>query len=271
MMISGKNFKGVLQQQQQQSKEKKQRNQSTSQSASPKIQQQQQQQQQIISKKFKKSTSSSINSTIPTKLVTPLKSNNIIASKVLPKEEEEVNIIINIKEKALELLSKANGTIGSIRIKFNHYNKRFPIYNTVLKWQDVDEEYSFSFVYKGLYTRDLIFNVEEKSCISLEEYRRNENNLVLKDDIGDYFINLEDGKQYYAYIIESEEGIGAEGLRISNEPLKAIRDTTTSIKSGNTQVNLITNELKSMNVKDLNNEEARKLKEARDVEDILFS
>ena len=268
MMISGKNFKGVPQQQQQQQqqqpKEKKQRNRSTSQSTLPKIQQQQQQ--IMISKKVKKSTSSSI----PTKLVTPLKSNNIILSKELPKEEE-VNIIINIKEKALELLSKDNGTIGSIRIKFNHYNKSFPIYNTVLKWQDVDEEYSFSFVYKGLYTRDLIFNVEEKSGISLEEYKRNENNLVLKDDIGEYFINLEDGKQYYAYIIESEEGIGAEGLRISNEPLKAIRDITTSIKSGNTQVNLITNELKSMNVKDLNNEEARKLKEARDVEDILFS
>ena len=69
--------------------------------------------------------------------------------------------------------------------------------------------------------------------------------------------------------IEGIEGIGAEGLRISNEPLKAVRDN--SLKSGNTQVNLITKELKAMNVKDLSSEEARRLKEARDLEDVLFS
>lgn len=260
-MISGKNFKGVAQQQQpiKEKNQRRQHQQSTAQTTLPKIQPPQQ---LLISKKVKKTSS--------TKLVSPLNTNQINIPKELPKEE--VNVVIkNIKEIAVELLSKENGIIGSIRIKFNHYNKSFPIYNSVLKWSDVDEEYSFSFVYKGLYSRDLIFNVEEKAGISLEEYRRNIDNLVLKDDIGEYFINLVDGKQYYAYILEGEEGIGAEGLRISNEPLKAIRDTNQQIKSGNVQVNLITNELKSMNVKDLNNEEAKKLKEARDIEDVLFS
>ena len=260
MMISGKNFKGV--EQQQPTKEKKQRRQNTQpnpQPILPKIQQPQ----QVTSKKVKKSSSTT------TKLVTSLKSNHVMSNAITVTKEVIKEEIINIKENALELLSKENGIIGKVRIKFNHYNKSFPIYNSVLKWQDVDEEYSFSFVYKGLYLRDLIFNVEEKSGISLEEYRRNMENLVLRDDIGEYFINLEDGKEYYAYILEGEEGIGAEGLRINNQPLKSSRDT--KIKSGNTQVDLITNELKSMNVKDLNNEEARKLRELRDIEDVLFS
>ena len=44
---------------------------------------------------------------------------------------------------------------GHVVIVFNHYQKQFPIHNTVLKWADVDEEYSLSFVYKGNYKREL--------------------------------------------------------------------------------------------------------------------
>jgi len=254
MMISGKNFTGSSGTQP--TKQQPQKSASTKLPRITKqapIKQQQQQQQQ--------SNTKPIAQKLPKALSKPL-STPIKEEEIIIKEE-------SIKEKALRLLNEMNGKIGSVTIRFNHYNKSFPIYNTVLKWDDVDDEYSFSFVYKGQYSRDLIFNVVENCGISLEEYKRNSNNLVLRDDDGKLFIGLVDGEQYYAYIVEGVEGIGAEGLRISSEPLKAVKDV--SFKSGNTQVNLITNELKAMNIKDLHSDEARRLKEARDLEDVLFS
>lgn len=247
-MISGKNFKGVPQQQPKNNPRAK----------LPKILQQPQQQQQSMKR------------ILPSKTPKVLVAKPLTLSTSHPKEDiiikEEV---ISIKEKALRLLNSENGMTGSIRIKFNHYNKSFPIYNGVLQWKNVDDEYSFSFVYKGQYSRDLIFNVIEKSGISIEEYKRDEKNVVLRDELGDYFIGLVNEEQYYAYIVEGAEGIGAEGLRLSSEPLKAFKDAT--LTSGNTQVKIITQELKAMNVKDLDSDEARRLKEARDLEDVLFS
>ena len=258
-MVSGKNFTGTpttsIKQQQQQQQPKKYISTKLPKLKQASIRQQQQQQSNTIIKPIAQKLPKALSKP----LSTPIKEEEIII-----KEAD-----ISIKEKALRLLNETNGKIGSVTIRFNHYNKSFPIYNTVLKWDDVDDEYSFSFVYKGQYSRDLIYNVVEKSGISLEEYMRNSNNLVLRDDDGMHFIGLVDGEQYYAYIVEGVEGIGAEGLRISSEPLKAVKDV--SLKSGNTQVNLITNELKAMNVKDLHSDEARRLKEARDLEDVLFS
>ena len=36
---------------------------------------------------------------------------------------------------------------GEVRVKYNHYNKAFPIVNGALSWETIDDQYSFSFVF----------------------------------------------------------------------------------------------------------------------------
>ncbi|KAJ1410904.1 hypothetical protein B484DRAFT_402805 [Ochromonadaceae sp. CCMP2298] len=61
----------------------------------------------------------------------------------------------SILEVAKLRLSLPNESEGSVRVRFNHYNKSFPLHNSVLRWSDVDEEYCFSFVYRGDFKRYL--------------------------------------------------------------------------------------------------------------------
>jgi hypothetical protein len=49
----------------------------------------------------------------------------------------------------------ALGPTGSVRVKFSHYSKSFPVHNGVLRWAAVDAEYCLSFVYRGDFTREL--------------------------------------------------------------------------------------------------------------------
>ena len=37
--------------------------------------------------------------------------------------------------------------VGDAIIRYNHYKKPFPVVDGVLKWEDIDEEYCFSFVF----------------------------------------------------------------------------------------------------------------------------
>jgi hypothetical protein len=64
---------------------------------------------------------------------------------------------LSIQQEAQTLLSQPRNenTSGFVTIRFNHYKKKFPIVNSVLLWEDVDREYSFSFVYKGNFSREL--------------------------------------------------------------------------------------------------------------------
>ena len=62
----------------------------------------------------------------------------------------------------------------------------------------------------------------------------------------------------------------ADGLRLNRGPLLAARDEDVP-RAGNAAVAGITQELMGMNVKDLHTEEAKNLREARDLEDVLFS
>ena len=79
---------------------------------------------------------------------------------------------------------------------------------------------------------------------------------------------------------------GIEGLRLTG-PLKALSSSSSSssgkalapataaasggLRSGNSAVQGITQELLAMEVGNLQSEEARRLREARDIEDVLFS
>ena len=132
MMISGKNFTCAP--------PSKAINEKTEKTRLPKItkqvvstQQQHKQQQQ-----HKPLKSKPIKTTVPKNDKGQLPITKIVKSVEEPIiKEDESNI--NVYEKAVSLLSSPNGSTGSIRIKFNHYNKSFPIYNGVLKWCDVDK------------------------------------------------------------------------------------------------------------------------------------
>lgn len=114
---------------------------------------------------------------------------------------------ITVREKALALLeSKTGSGNGQVSIKFNHYNKKFPIFNGVLTWKDIDSEYAFSFVYKGKYFRRIMDLTTGMT--------------IQSDDDCDYFVNLVDGQTLLVQVEEGEEGIGAEGIRLQEGPLK---------------------------------------------------
>lgn len=165
---------------------------------------------------------------------------------------------------ALKLLNIApDQNCGYVNIRFNHYNKTFRVYNGVLKWSDVDNEYCFSFIYRGNYNRDLFFEANKVPC--------------RKDDNSLYFIDMVPNQQYYLRVEEDPLcGIGAEGLVIREGPIKVselARNSTSvpPIKSGNFAVKDITKTLLSMKSSELQSDEAIDLKERRDIEDILFS
>ena len=205
-----------------------------------------------------------------------------------PKKDEDKDK--TIKELAVEYLSyeREEERSGRCVILFNHYKKDFECYNGVVKFEDVDEIYAFSFVYKGKYRRDLILVGERVVGNNLiinkdlyappqDESKITPVKYAKRDEEGMYWINMRPEAIYKIQIEEdAEAGIGAEGLRIKAGPYKAgaykasesCRDGS---KAGNKAVNDITKELLKMDVKDLHGEEARKLREARDIEDVLFS
>ncbi len=184
-----------------------------------------------------------------------------------------MSTIATVRERALVALSNAMDETGSgkVVVAFNHYRKQFPIYNSVLQWKDVDAEYAFSYVYKGEYSRNLI-HIREPDRLGRE--------ISASGDMGDssslercenseYFIGLKPGGFYQAVVEEGEDGIGADGLRLREGPLNYSKEAQP--RAGNIAVKHITDELLAMNVSDLHSEEAKRLKEARDIEDVLYS
>ena len=156
-------------------------------------------------------------------------------------------------------------------VRFNHYKKEFPLHNRVLKWIDVDEEYAMSYVYRGDYKRH-IYQKREVDKTEPEDGRQYE-----KSD-GQYFLVdsfSPDNREYWLEVIEDEEaGCGIEGLTVREGPIIASQgrqEHVGDVKSGNFAMNEITEQLKAMDVKDLHNEEAKRLREARDIEDILYT
>lgn len=163
-------------------------------------------------------------------------------------------------------------TCGTATIRFNHYNKAFPVHNGVLKWQDVDDEYCLSFVYRGNFKRDIVPEEMYDPSHMLD-------NAVRRDSIGLYFLGVVSGTQYRLLVEEDPAaGIGAEGMRLNSGPIKIAPYCEPSsiagkcpLISGNAAVHDITNMLKSMKASDLQSEEANRLRELRDIEDVLYS
>lgn len=199
------------------------------------------------------------------------KSNKVVASITSPIVSSD---IINIREIAIELLSReADSTSsGEAIIRWNHYKKPFPVKNGVIKFEDIDAQYCFSFVYRGQYKRML--KLENGT-----DFDNTNPNLIC--DVGmDYFIDANPNCSYKLFIEEDPIagiGLGDEGLTLRSGPIKwnhysvDVDSLPQSINKKNRQVSLITKELLNMKVDDLHSADAKALKEARDIEDILFS
>jgi hypothetical protein len=153
---------------------------------------------------------------------------------------------------------------GAATVRFNHYRKQFAVRNGVVLFEDIDREYSFSFVYKGKFTRYLRLDGDEDGppCSSSEDYN--------------FFLGVDPKLSYRIFVEEDPEaGVGVDGLTIHEGPLRlGTGDTSVHTpqleKQENRKVRDITESLKKMEVKDLHSAEAKQLREARDLEDILY-
>ena len=193
----------------------------------------------------------------------------VVAGKIAPSKSK------SIKEMAEERLQTADqyNNQEKVIVRFNHYRKEFPLHNRVLRWCDVDEEYAMSYVYKGNYTRRLFKKKgpDERDSVDGDtiQYEKSDGQYFLLDTFSS------DNKEYWLEVIEDEiAGCGIEGLTIREGPIIASRgllDQGSDVKSGNFAVNEITKQLKSMDVTALHNDEAKRLREARDIEDILYT
>lgn len=179
---------------------------------------------------------------------------------------------LSILEIALSELAKDmdDARSGECMVRWNHYRKQFPVHNGILKFEDIDASYSYSFVYRGNYKRILRLSDGDDGPT------------VTSDPGMLYFIDIKPGMAYKIYIEEDPEaGVGAEGLRIHNLPFSAANKGKTTLPSADSdssaaikqsrQVALITEELRAMRVDALHGAEAKALREARDIEDVLFS
>lgn len=138
----------------------------------------------------------------------------------------------------------------------------FPIHNRVLRWKDIDDEYCISFVYRGDYGRSLY---RGGGATDMREY-------VVRDETASYFLDIDPAEVYWIEIAEDPvAGVGVEGLTLREGPVKTDMESGSKLTSGNRAFRDISAQLRSINTSELNSEEARDLRERRDIEDVLFS
>ena len=247
--------------------------------------------QKIKSVKSLSTTTRTSNSSYLNKKKTIQKPKPKVKTGVIKKESEKAEETIKkFKTKHEEmnelLLKDMDPTIsGTVKIRFNHYNKSFNVKNGILKWKDIDDEYAISFVYHGKYIREIFYY----SSNLLEEKTYDNRVYCERDEQSEYFYVTPDmpegkgkeesdinnninNKEYQLFLEEdSEAGVGIEGLTNRHGSGKLELTTTTTITSGNKQTELLTNQLKQMDVSNLSSEEAKDMIERRDLEDILYS
>lgn len=145
--------------------------------------------------------------------------------------------------------------VGSVRVRYNHYNSAFNLSDGTLQWSDVDEEYCISYVFKGAFRPRLL----DKSRAYFER------------DAAGCFAGLHDGGEY-TLVVEEDEA--AEAAATAADPRRAAGVRAAEPVMGvNAASSRITAELKTLSVEELagQSDRYRALKEARDLEDVLYS
>ena len=128
------------------------------------------------------------------------------------KVEEPIKELVE-EEKIPEPEPVKEPVLGSSKVKYNAYNEEFKHIDGILKWEDIDEAYCFSFAFKGEY--------------SLKLRKPNEPDIFL-ECIDKQFYGLEDG---VAYQVEVEEDTIAESKVVKKmyvPPSKEKKKTTAS-------------------------------------------
>jgi hypothetical protein len=215
----------------------------------------------------------------PQRLVkAPKQRQKAAARKEEPQPAAEIGLPrpLSILEVAKLRLSLPNESEGSVRVRFNHYEKSFPLHNSVLRWSDVDEEYCFSFVYRGDFKRYLL-RIPNKQAMD-----NRVSGYTVHDDSCSYFIDLHDGDEYTLEVVEDPvAGVGTEGLRLHSQPLRSADLAANNVSQGgqggqggpsqSRAVDSITAQLRGMDPSKLNDAHAKDLIERRDLEDILYN
>ena len=150
-----------------------------------------------------------------------------------------------------------------ITIRYSHYKSKFECRDGVVKWSDIDAEYSISFVFKGEFKRHILCNGER-----LGEAKE-------KGNLGaDYFLGLKmtlPERDYVLEVEEGEEGVGIVGAKRVDKYVAADRDNGRERRKTRGE-ELITEELKGLSVDEVRQkgEKVKELLEAREREAILF-
>ena len=58
---------------------------------------------------------------------------------------------------------------GEVIVKYNHYNKSFPIVDGCLKWETIDDMYAFSYVFQGNWALQLYPEKEKGNYVSQKD------------------------------------------------------------------------------------------------------
>lgn len=180
---------------------------------------------------------------------------------------------LSIREQAMEELAKERdeSRSGHSVVRFNHYKEAFEVRNGVMEWAAIEEKYSFDFLYAGEYNRDL-FEIEADPFGRTGDLHSPVVRKVSRTSEGDLFINVKINHTYKVLVSENEtDGLKETGLRINEGGLKLTECKSDSRPKENLEVKELTNELLKMDVADLHSAEAKALREARDVADILYN
>ena len=166
---------------------------------------------------------------------------------------------------------------GLVTIKYNHYNDKFPIKNGILRFQDIDDKYCFSYAFtEGKYELHLYANQKD---LGIPEHRLKE------DQIAKVFHNCIDGAVYFVQVEEDEEEYEKARQSYTQNPIKIISmaeanaltyggkniSTGNDLSRPNQASKRITEELKGMKADELKGERYKQLLEARELEDCLYS
>lgn len=163
----------------------------------------------------------------------------------------------------------------SVRIRYNHYNDAFELGGDggdEVTWAQIDDAYALSFVFQGAFGRHL----EEKKEGGREETSTDEPVIVAYDADAGVFRGLEDGRSY-ELMVEEDEDVGYGNEELSREYSGIARGgggmQGVSRGGGSTAGASATAALRGLSVEDLKaqTDEYKSLKEARDLEDVLFS
>ena len=145
--------------------------------------------------------------------------------------------------------------VGSVRVRYNHYNQEFRLLDNALQWADVDEAYCISYVFEGAFRPRIV----DAAGASFQR------------DAAGAFAPLQDGGAYTLAIDEDE---AAEAAATAANPRRAAGVVAAEPVPGvNSASARLTAELKTLSVEELagQSDRYRELKEARDLEDVLFS